>query len=61
MIVVPVDEAVAFTASVLEQLLRTIDDRLARAENAAGGVFNEPRLFRSGVDLPLDHPTCPWR
>jgi Phosphotransferase enzyme family len=21
-----------------------------------GGVFNEPRLFRSGVHLPLDHP-----
>lgn len=35
MIVVPVDEAVAFTASVLEQLLRAIDDRLARDENAA--------------------------
>jgi hypothetical protein len=22
-----------------------------------GGVFNEPRLFRSGVSLPVDHPT----
>jgi hypothetical protein len=25
--------------------------------NATGGLFNEPRLFASGVSLPVEHPT----
>ncbi len=33
-------------------------DRDHAAVNAStGGVFHEPRLFTSGVTLPLDHPT----
>ena len=32
------------------------DPAHAELNARTGGVFNEPRLFRSKVDLPLDHP-----
>lgn len=32
------------------------DPAHAELNNATGGVFNEARLFRSDVDLPVDHP-----
>jgi len=32
------------------------DPAHAELNNATGGVFNEARLFRSGVELPVDHP-----
>jgi len=32
------------------------DPEHAAVNARTGGVFNEPRLFASGVSLPLDHP-----
>jgi len=32
------------------------DPAHAALNEATGGVFNEARLFRSGADLPVDHP-----
>lgn len=36
--------------------VKASDPAHAELNARTGGVFNEPRLFRSGVDLPLDHP-----
>ncbi len=36
--------------------LKASDPDHAEVNARTGGVFNEPRLFASGVPLPLDHP-----
>lgn len=36
--------------------LKASDPAHAELNARTGGVFNEPRLFRSGVRLPLEHP-----
>jgi hypothetical protein len=40
-----------------EVFAKAPDPRHAELNNATGGLFNEPRLFQSGVTLPLEHPT----
>lgn len=39
-----------------EVFAKAPDPRHAELNNATGGLFNEPRLFQSGIALPLDHP-----
>jgi Ser/Thr protein kinase RdoA (MazF antagonist) len=36
--------------------LKMVDPKHAGLVEATSGLFHEPRLFRSGVPLPLDHP-----
>ena len=36
--------------------LKAADPEHAKLNARMGGVLNEPRLFRSGIDLPLEHP-----
>jgi hypothetical protein len=36
--------------------LKAADPAHTKLNARTGGVFNEPRLFLAGVDLPLDHP-----
>jgi hypothetical protein len=36
--------------------VKAADPAHAKLNARTGGVFNEPRLFHSGVPLPLDHP-----
>ena len=35
---------------------KAVDPAHAELNARMGGLFNEPRLFRSGVSLPVDHP-----
>jgi hypothetical protein len=37
--------------------VKASDPEHAAVNARTGGVFNEPRLFASGVPLPVDHPT----
>ena len=39
-----------------EVFAKAPDPAHAELNMATGGLFNEPRLFQSGVSLPLDHP-----
>jgi len=36
--------------------LKAADPGHARLNAATGGLFNEPRLFTSGIELPIEHP-----